>query len=116
MDKGIETINKLIDLRPGANDLYLYGGFFYERIGDTVSSKTYFKKSLEICNKILDTMSNNNRDYGMLVFNKATNLIMLDEEKLAKESLKELYDLQTDEVMKEEIQSLMNKTRKELIQ
>ena len=41
---------------------------------------------------------------------------MLDEEKMANESLKDLYDLQTDEAMKEEIQSLMNKTKKELIQ
>ena len=115
LDKAIETINKLIELKPGAHDLYLYGGFFYERTGDTISSKTYFQKSLEICNQVLDTMSNNNTDYTMLVINKATNLIMLGEERKANESLKNLYDLQTDEAMKEEIKSLMNKTRKELV-
>ena len=87
LNKAIATINKLIDLKPGANDLYMYGGFFYERTGDTVSSNSYFQKSLEICNQVLDTMSNNNTDYTMLVINKATNLIMLGEERKANESL-----------------------------
>lgn len=114
-ERAIATIKKLIELRPGANDLYLTGGIFYERSGDTVSAKTYFQKSLDICNYVLDTMRKNNIDYKMIVINKAANLKMLGEEKKANDILQRLYEHEKDEAMKEEIKSFMNKTKKELI-
>jgi tetratricopeptide (TPR) repeat protein len=115
-DKAIVTVNKLIQLRPFAHDLYLIGGLLYERIGDTVSSHNYFKKSLEICNNVLDTMSSKNEDYVMLVGNKAVNLIMLGDTAKSNEILKNLYDSQSDKELQKMILSLMNKNRKELIE
>ena len=53
-DKLIWTNNKLIQLRPSAQDLYLRGGIFYEQISDTESAKGYFNKSLTICNAVLE--------------------------------------------------------------
>ncbi len=115
-DKAIITINKLIQIRPYAHDLYLTGGILYEGIGDTVSSKQYFTKSLIICSNVLDTMSIKNRDYEMLVTNKATNLIMLGDQEKANQLLKKLYEGQSDEEIKNEILSMMNKNKKELLQ
>jgi tetratricopeptide (TPR) repeat protein len=115
-DKAVLTVNKLIQLRPSAQDLYLTGGILYERIGDTVSSKQYFTKSLTICTAVLDTMSVTNRDYDMLLTNKAANLIMLGYQQQANEILKKLYDKQTDEELKMNTLLMMNKSKKQLLE
>ena len=114
--KAAETVNECIRLNPTGYDLYLTGGILYERVGDTVSAKKYYQKSLTICNSVLETISNNNKDYDMLVGNKAINLIMLGDEVEADKILKTLYDTQQDEEMKKMTLSLMNKTKKELIE
>jgi len=119
-DKAISTNNKLIQLRPNAHDLYMAGGIFYEKVGDTGSSKRYFNKSLTICNAVLDTMNRKNRDFVMLTTNQAINLIMLNDSAKANKVLKDLYesqpdDLEYDNVEKKYIQSLMNKSKKDLI-
>jgi tetratricopeptide (TPR) repeat protein len=120
LDKLIWTNNKLIQLRPSAHDLYLRGGIFYEQIGDTVSANGYFNKSLTICNAVLDTMNNKNRDFVMLTTNQAINLIMLNDSAKANNILKVLYnnqpdDPQFDNVEKKYIQSLMGKNKKDLV-
>ena len=114
-DKAAETMNECIRIKPFAHDLYLAGGILYERIGDSISSKKFFEKSLAICNTVLDTMNKTNRDYEMLVGNEAVNLIMLGDEIKANELLKKLYDSQTDEALKKMTLSMMNKSKKELL-
>ena len=113
-DKAVLTVNKLIQLRPTAHDLYLMGGVLYERLSDTISSKKYFQKSLTICSAVLDTMNEKNRDYDMFSMNKAINLIMLGDEK-GNELLKQLYNRQTDDSFKELIASFMNKSKNEML-
>ena len=119
-DKLISTNNRLIQLRPSAHDLYLTGGIFYEKIGDTVSAKRYFNKSLTICNAVLDTMNTKNPDFVMLTTNQAVNLIMLNDSTKANSILKTLYDNQPDDpqfesVEKQYIQTIMTKSKKDLI-
>ena len=114
-DKAALTINNCIRIKPLAHDLFLTGGILYEKIGDTVSSRKYFQKSLTLCNKALDTMNAGNRDYEMFVTNKAVSLIMLDKQAEAKEILKTLYERQTDQEFKKMTLELMNKTKKELV-
>jgi tetratricopeptide (TPR) repeat protein len=120
-DKAILTNNKLIQLRPNAHDLYMTGGMFYEQVGDTITSKVYFNKSLTICNTVLDTMNRKNRDYFvMYTTNQAINLIMLNDSAKANKVLKALYeslpdDPEYDNVDKKHIQSLMNKSKRDLI-
>ena len=115
-DKAVVTVNRLLRLRPAAHDLYLTGGLLYERLGDTILSKQYFERSLAICNNVLDTMSTENGDYEMLVGNKAVNLIMLGNQAKANELLKKVYNRQTREDQKKWTASLMNKSKKELLQ
>lgn len=115
-DNAIATINKLILLRPGAHDLYLQGGFLYEQVNDTVSSKVYFTKSVTICSAVLDTMSYINSDYDMILGNKAINLVMLGEQEQANKTFKKLYDRQSDENSKNMVLSIMNKNKIQLLQ
>lgn len=114
------TIDTCIKLRPDAHDLYLTAGILHESSGDTVLSKTYFKKSLAICNSVLDTMNANNRDYAMLTTNKAINLIMLGDSIQANKLLKHLYDTQQDDLQFDNVEkkytlSLMNKSKAQLL-
>ncbi len=95
-------------------------GNLLNKIGDTISANLNFEKSLKICNGALDTMHETNRDYVMLVTNKAINLIMLGDSAEANKILKILYDKQPDDpafdnVGKKYILSLMNKNRIELM-
>jgi len=119
-DKAILTINKIISLRPNNHYTYLIGGLLYEKVGDTVFSKTYFTKSLTLCNAILDTMNIKNRDYVFMTINQAINLKMLNDSTKANKILKDLYDNQPnnpeyDNAEKKYIQSIMNKSKKDLI-
>jgi tetratricopeptide (TPR) repeat protein len=119
-DKIVLTNDKLIKLRPLAHDLYLNAGLFYEKIGDTLSSKGYFDKSLTICNAVLDTMKISNRGFVMITTNQAINLIMLNDSIkanmiLAKLNKNQVDGFKFDEVEIEYIKSLMNKNKNELI-
>ncbi|MEO7834586.1 MAG: hypothetical protein ABIR50_04640 [Ginsengibacter sp.] len=112
--------NELIRLRPNAHDLFMLKGNLLDKIGDTISANLNFEKSLKICNSALETMHETNRDYIMLVTNKAINLIMLGDSTKANKILKNLYDKQPDDpefdnVEKKYISSLMNKNRIELM-
>ncbi len=115
-DKALETINECIRINPLAHDLYTTGGILYEKIGDTISSKKYFQKSLTIVNPVLDTMAVQNMNYEMLATNKAINLIMLGDNKTGNDLLKAIADRQQEPELKEMILSFMNKSKKELIE
>ena len=115
-DKAIATMNECIRISPKAHDLYMKGGFLYEKMGDTVSSGTYFRKSLAILNAVLDTMQPQNMNYEMLVSNKGINLIMLGDSTAGNTLLRSLADKQQEPVLKEWTLSFMNKSKKELVE
>ena len=115
-DKAILTTQNLIRLRPDAHDLYIIGGVFCEKNYDTISSKKYFQKSLEIFDFVLDTMSFKYNDYEMIMTNKAVNLIMLNRNAEANALLKKLGETQSDGTMKKITLSLMGLNKNQLIE
>jgi tetratricopeptide (TPR) repeat protein len=119
-DKAINTTNELIRLRPNDHDLFMIKGNLLNKIGDTTSANLNFEKSLKICNSVLDTMHETNRDYVMFGMDKAVNLIMLGDSVEANKMLKIVYNKPPDDptfgnVDKKYILSLMNKNRIQLI-
>ena len=76
-DKAINTVNNLIRIRPNANDLYLTRGMLYAKTKDSAAGNIYFKKCLSICNSILDTMNEKNKNYYFLSMNRAISIILL---------------------------------------
>ena len=60
-------------------------------------------------------MSVNNRDYEMLIGNKAMNLLMLNEDKLLNDLLSNLSDNQIKLDLKKNILAMKSMDRKELI-
>lgn len=115
-DNAILTVDKLIRLKPNAHDLYLTGGLLREKTGDSTGAKAFFEKSLSLCNRVLDTMNQNNPDYEMFIGNKAMNLIMLNERSRGDQVLKHAYDRQADEETKNHILKIMKSSKKELIE
>jgi tetratricopeptide (TPR) repeat protein len=113
--KAVETMNECIRIKPSAHDLYLTGGILYEKIGDTISSRKYFQKSLTLLNSVLDTIKVQDMTYEMLVSNKAINLIMLGDSKSGNDLLKAITDRQKEPELRERTLSFMNKTKKELV-
>lgn len=114
-NKAIVAIKNSIRIKPEANDLYMLGGLLYEKVSDSLLADQYFQESLNICNKILDTMSKGNSDYLMLMSNKAINLIMLGSHSEANKLLKKIYENETDESEKNNILETMSATKAELI-
>ncbi len=114
--KAIIAINNLIRLQPNANVFYFNGGIIYEKMGDTISSRYYFRKSLEICTKVLDTMKIENRNYEMLLTNKAVDLIMLGVKEEGNLLLIKAYEKGTDKAQKAMILSFMNKNKSEIVE
>ncbi len=119
-NKVLSTVDTCIKLRPNSNDLYLTAALLHEAAGDSVSARSYYTKSLTICNSVLDTMKTSNRDYAMLTTNKAINLIMLNDSIQANEILRNLYNIQPDDpqfgnVEKKYTLSLISKSRTQLI-
>lgn len=114
-DKAVDVTSECIRIRPSAPDLYLTGGILYEKVGDTISSRKYFQKSLSILNPVLDSMKVQDMSYDMLVTTKAITLIMLDDNKTGIDLLKGLADRQQDPELKEVTLSFM-KSKNELIE
>lgn len=116
IDNSILTVKNLIRIKPYAHDVYIIAGVLHERTGDTISSSEYFQKSLKICNNVLDTMSVTNKDYEMILMNKAINLTMIGEQIKGNKTFEKLYEVQTDNNLKEIIKSMMNKNKKEMLE
>ena len=115
-DKAVETMNECIRIKPMAHDLYTTGGILYEKIGDTISSRKYFQKSLTILKPVLDTMNIHDLNYEMLITNKAINLIMLGDNKTGHDLLKSISDRQKEPELRDFTLSFMNKSKKELVE
>ena len=114
-ESSIATLKHLIRLKPAAPDFYVTGGVFYEKLGDSITAKKYFRAALTRYDKLLDTMDKKNKSYTFLMMNKGVNLILLGDQAKGQQILKQLYDSSTDDKFRQGISMFMNKTRREII-
>ena len=115
-EKAVQTVNNLIRINPYAQDLYLTGGMLYEKTKDSVMANSYFKKSLSICNSVLDTINENNKSYYLLTMDKAINIILLGDSANGNHMLTQLYNKQNDDAYKQLLVPYINKGRREIIE
>ena len=90
-NKAIKLSNYLIRRAPQKPEVYFRSGVLYEMSGDTISSRTYFEKSLVICNIISDTISARSNPPISINILKIQNLIFLNETLKANELAQALY-------------------------
>jgi len=115
------SAKQLVRIRPNAPEPYTIAGVLYCMLGDTVTSKEYFQNALIYDDKILDTMNKSNKErYATFLMGKAINLILIGEEEKGKTILRQLYEQpvfsgELDKMFKENLNSFINKSRREII-
>lgn len=97
----IVTGKQLIALRPNNVNIKLMVGEDFEKLGDTTASVKYYDDALSGYNKILDTMSVNNKAYSSFLSSKAINLILLNRQKEGFEILNTMAAKETDHYLKQ---------------
>ncbi|HEU5166634.1 MAG TPA: hypothetical protein VFU29_13885 [Chitinophagaceae bacterium] len=114
-DKAIATGKEILKLNKSPYYNFLIATFYY-RLGDTTSANNYFKKTLTMCDTVLDTMSTKNKaTYEVVVMNKGVSLIFLGHEEEGNKILKQFYDNQTDTAYRVWTGAFMNKTKEEIL-
>ena len=114
-DKALVTAKKLNSLRPENPSFVLTTGILYEKLRDTISSLDHFKRALPMFDKILDTMSSGNEERFAVTMNKGITYILLKQQKMGNDILKELYAKPPDQNHKEYLIPLIDKPREEVI-
>ena len=115
-NKALETAKHINSIRPNFVDQYVTVGILYEKTGDTITAKKYYDIALNKFNKILDTMSINNKNYDMLSMGKGIDLILAGQQISGNEILKQLYNNPIDDIFKEFVSSYVNKSRGEVFE
>ena len=114
-NQALKTAIKISQLRPSNPDYYVTIGLLYEIQGDSVSSKKQFIEAEKQYDKMLDTITLSNKNYNMLLMDKAINLIYLGEQQKGNDILKQLYNDQKESSLKEMLASYINKSKGEII-
>jgi len=107
----IITGRQLISLRPNNVNIKLMIGEDFEKVGDTVASLNYYNEALSGYNKILDTMSVNNKAYNSFLSSRAINLILLNKQKEGYAILNTMAATETDPNLKQMYQQYLTMSR-----
>ncbi len=111
----LQTAKRMYELRPQNPEFSSTLGIMYEFNEDTISSKQYFQKSLNIYSKLLDTLSDQNAIL-QIKSAKALNLLFLNRYQEGQEILKEVIKSTNNQIEKEGLsQQYLNKTGREII-
>lgn len=113
--EAIETGKALIRLQPNGIEFCFTEGLLYELTADTSKAFEYYKHSLTITNKVLDTITDSNVKRDYILLNKATILSFLNRQQEASVIYNELYTHAKDSIFKEIILDVMNKPKNQLI-
>ncbi|MFC4263710.1 tetratricopeptide repeat protein [Ferruginibacter yonginensis] len=110
----LETAKRMYELRPQNPEFSSSLGIMYELNADTISSKQYFQKSLDIYSKLLDTLSDQNTIL-QIKSAKALNLLFLNRYQEGQEILNQIIKSSNDPIEKEGLKIYLNKSGREII-
>lgn len=119
----ISAINECIRLKPTSYDLYLQAGVLYEKTGDTLTSRKYFKKALQYCAAKTDQdrgktfKEPGDHDWYVVRADYAIILKLLGRDSAANSMLTNLYltkpgELEDSATIRKSIRYLLNSDRK----
>ena len=112
----LAAVENLIRLNPANPDFYSMKAALCDRVGDSVSARLSYTKSLKLYDQILDTMNFSNSAYDNLVMKKALAFVMLGDQSRGNQLLQEVYDRQVDSPSRQFTRSFMNKNKQQLLQ
>ncbi len=118
-DRALSTVYKILEIKPGEYFFYATAGMLSDLKGDSSAARTYFQQSLDLSNKVLDTVKIKSADfYGISLLQSNIHLMLGDSMKSKQqlqELLKDIPDGSEFEFWKEIIQSYLNKNRRMLM-
>ncbi|HTD39100.1 MAG TPA: hypothetical protein VK671_00670 [Mucilaginibacter sp.] len=85
------TGKEMLRLRPNDAVIKYLVGKIYDKTGDTIRARSYYKDYLSYCDHILDTMSKDNRQFKDTELQKALALILLNQPQKGHDILNKLY-------------------------
>jgi len=108
------TAKRMSDLRPQNADFFSTLGITYELNDDTISSKQYFQKAVNIYTQVLETLPDQ-KAISLTKSRKAINLLFLNHYQEGQEILNVLVQNSSDSIEKEGLKLYLNKTGREII-
>ena len=114
-DQAFKTLKTLELLSPENPELIMASGAFHENNGVSSTAIEKYRKANNLYESIMDTINKNGIQYLMLESNRAINLIFLGQEVEGREILKELYNNESDEAIREMIQSFLTLSREDFL-
>jgi len=114
-DKALITGKRMMKLRPNNVTIKMQVGIVYEKTGDKVAAIQCYNQGLSIYDKLLDTMNVNNPAYKELLFEKASDLVLLHQEQKGYSIMRELYDKEANTDIKQMYKQYINMSREDMI-
>ena len=112
-DEALITAKQMAKIKPQDWFIDLNVGEAYERTGDTITAVLYYRKSFNILNKELDTMSVKNNMVDME--GKATALILLNQPRQGRSILRNLVNSATASFLKQHYEVDLRMSRDEFL-
>jgi len=112
-NKAVETLTQMVRLKSDSAELYLKLGLFEDVTGDTVSAKRSYNRSLPRYTILLDTMKSNHPDRHNVLNMLAINIIMLGQEQMLHDYLKENDKTKLDSIFM--FDDILGKNKEELL-
>ncbi len=113
-NKAAETLTQMVRLKSDSAELYLKLGLYEEVSGDTVSAKQSYNRSLPRYTILLDTMKSNHPDRHNVLNMLAINIIMLGQEQMLHDFLKENCKTKLDSIFMSA--DILGKTKEEFLE
>ena len=118
-DRAMSTVLKIIELRPGEYYYYTTAGMLSELSGDSALAKSYFQQSLNLSEKVLDTVKIRSADYYGISVLQSNIYLMLGDSIKSKQQLRDLLKGMPAgrdfEFWKDIIESHLSKSRRMLL-
>lgn len=111
----ILTGKQMVRLSPNNITIRMQMGVVYENSGDKVTAEKYYNQGLSMYNKLLDTMSSDNKMCKEIEFEKVLGLIFLHQEQKGYGLIKDLFNKEPDAGIKQMYQQFMNTSREDLL-
>jgi tetratricopeptide (TPR) repeat protein len=112
--KAAETLTKMLRLRSDSAELYLKLGIYKDVSGDTISAKQAYNRSLPRYTILLDTMKSNHPDRHNVLNMLAINIIMLGQEEMLHDFLKQNCKTKIDSIFMSV--DILGKSKEELLE
>lgn len=113
-NKAAKTLSKMVKLKSDSAELYLKLGVYEDVSGDTLSAKQSYNRSLPRYTILLDTMKNNHPERHNILNMLAINIIMLGQEEMLHDFLKENCKTKLDSSFMSA--GILGKTKEELLE